>query len=90
MEYALLQGYSYITFVSSLSMLEHGTSVGWRITPLGAPAQIDGKLTVAAWIEVSEPALANVRRTTRMPRSWLTSEHRSPANGPSPATLLQS
>jgi len=90
MEYALLQGYSYITFVSSLSMLEHGTSVGWRITPLGVPAQIDCKLAVAAWIEVSELALANVRRATRMPQSSLLDTHQSPANTPSPVALRQS
>lgn len=66
MEYALLQGYSFVTFVSSIYMLEHGTSVGWRITPLGDPAMIDGKPTIAAWIEVSETALNNVRRATGM------------------------
>lgn len=67
MEYALLEGYSFITFVSTIYMLEHGVSVGWRITPLGEPVSIDGKPTVAAWIEVSEEALANVRRVTRQP-----------------------
>jgi acyl-homoserine lactone synthase len=64
MEYALAEGFSFITFVSSLSMVEHGSSVGWRITPLGAPTTVDGKATVAAWIEVSEQALYNVRRAT--------------------------
>lgn len=68
MEYALAEGFTFITFVSSLSMVEHGTSVGWRITPLGAPAMVDGKATVAAWIEVSEQALYNVRRATGMGR----------------------
>lgn len=67
MEYALLEGYAFITFVSTIYMLEHGVSLGWRITPLGAPAIIDGKPTVAAWIEVSEEALANVRRSTGQP-----------------------
>lgn len=65
MEHALEEGFRYITFVSSIYMLEHGTSVGWRIMPLGAPAMIDGKPTVAAWIEVSEDALDNVRRVSR-------------------------
>jgi acyl-homoserine lactone synthase len=64
MEYALSRGYSYLTFVSSIYMLEHGTAVGWKITPLGAPAIIDGKPTIAAWIEVSEQALDNVRQAT--------------------------
>ena len=64
MEYALLEGYAFVTFVSTIYMLEHGVSVGWRITPLGAPAVIDGKPTIAAWIEVSEQALDNVRRVT--------------------------
>lgn len=68
MEYALSQGYSFITFVSSISMLEHGTAVGWRITPLGDPVISDGKPIVAAWIEVSEQALQNVRRSTGMSR----------------------
>lgn len=71
MEYALLQGYAFITFVSTIYMLEHGVSVGWHITPLGAPAIIDGKPTVAAWIEVSEQALANVRRVTGQPAQGL-------------------
>lgn len=64
MEYALSQGYTFVTFVSSIYMLEHGTAVGWKIIPLGAPAMIDGKPTIAAWIEVSEQALDNVRRVT--------------------------
>lgn len=71
MEYALSQGLSYITFVSSIYMLEHGTAVGWRITPLGAPEMIEGKRTLAAWIEVSEAALDNVRRHTGMRHSLL-------------------
>jgi len=62
MEYALQQGLGYITFVSSVYMLEHGTAVGWRITPLGRARMIDGKPTVAAWIEVSEAALDGARR----------------------------
>src|SRR5690606_9043986 len=62
MEYALNQGYAFITFVSSIYMVEHGTAVGWRITPLGHPVMNDGKPIVAAWIEVSEAALQNVRR----------------------------
>lgn len=68
MEYALAEGFTFITFVSSLSMVEHGSSVGWRITPLGAPSLVDGKATVAAWIKVSEQALYNVRRATGMGR----------------------
>jgi len=66
MEYALVRGYAFITFVSSIYMLEHGAAVGWRITPLGAPVLMDGKPTIAAWIEVSERALNNVRRATGM------------------------
>ena len=52
-------------------MVEHGTSVGWRITPLGAPVLVDGKATVAAWIEVSEQALYNVRRATGMSQALI-------------------
>jgi acyl-homoserine lactone synthase len=71
MEYALLEGYAFITFVSTIYMLEHGTAVGWRIVPLGDVAMIEGKPTVAAWIEVSEQALDNVRRATGQWQPWL-------------------
>jgi acyl-homoserine lactone synthase len=71
MEYALSEGYSFITFVSTVYMVELGVSMGWRIVPLGAPATIDGKPTVAAWIEVSEEALANVRQVTGVDRHLL-------------------
>ena len=71
MEYALLQGYSFITFVSTIYMVELGVSMGLRIVPLGAPANVDGKPTLAAWIEVSETALANLRRATGISRVLL-------------------
>lgn len=71
MEVALLEGLTYITFVSSIYMVELGTSLGWTITPLGAPAFVDGKPTIAAWIEVSRSALDNVRATTRSRASYL-------------------
>lgn len=74
MEYALREGFSYITFVSSIYMLEHGTAVGWRITPLGRPQSIDGKPTLAAWIEVSEDALDNVRRATGMRQALISGQ----------------
>lgn len=66
MEHALDEGRAFITFVSSIYMLEHGTAVGWSITPLGPPVLIDGKPSIAAWIAVSEEALDNVRRATGM------------------------
>lgn len=71
MEYALLEGYAFITFVSTTYMLEHGTAVGWRIVPLGLPELIDGKPTIAAWIEVGQQALDNVRRVTGQHQSFL-------------------
>lgn len=64
MEYALFAGYFYLTLVSPIAMLEHGTSLGWRMTPLGAPALIAGRPAIAAWIEVSERALGDVRQVT--------------------------
>lgn len=79
MEYALSKGLAFITFVSSLSKVEHGTAVGWRITPLGEPALVEGKATVAAWIEVSEQALHNVRRATGMSRALIPDSSRTMA-----------
>ena len=82
MEYALNEGSTFITFVSSLSMVEHGTAVGWKITPLGPASMVEGKATVAAWIAVSEEALYDVRRATGMSRALI------PASAPR-ANLLQ-
>lgn len=82
MEYALSQGLSYVTFVSSIYMLEHGAAVGWRITPLGAPQTCEGKPTIAAWIEVSETALANVRRATGITRTLIPTGPLLPGSGP--------
>jgi len=78
MEYALAGNFHFITFVSSIYMLEHGTAVGWHIVPLGTPVLIDGKPTLAAWIEVSEDALDNVRRATGMGDTLI------PASAPRP------
>jgi acyl-homoserine lactone synthase len=78
MEYALSQGFTFITFVSSIYMLEHGTAVGWRITPLGAPMISEGKPTIAAWIEVSEAALDNVRRATGRREAFLSASNLPP------------
>ena len=82
MEHALMEGYAYLTFVSSIAMLEHGTSVGWRITPLGNTVMIDGKPTLAAWIEVSEKALYNVRRATGMSRTLIPERSRPHQGAP--------
>lgn len=71
MEYALSQGYAFITFVSTIYMVELGVSMGWRIVPLGPPTKIDGKPTVAAWIEVSEEALDSVRQVTGIQQAVL-------------------
>ena len=83
MEYALNEGSTFITFVSSLSMVEHGTAVGWKITPLGPASMVEGKATVAAWIAVSEEALYNVRRATGVSRALI------PASAPRADLLLQ-
>ena len=83
MEYALNEGFTFVTFVSSLSMVEHGTAVGWKITPLGPPSMVEGKATVAAWIAVSEEALYNVRRATGVSRALI------PASAPRADLLLQ-
>ena len=82
MEYALSEGLTYLTFVSSIYMLEHGTAVGWRITPLGAPVMSEGKPIIAAWIEVSETALDNVRRVTGIKQTLMPADHRPSRQAP--------
>lgn len=62
MEHALSEGYSFLTFVVPLYLIENCAAVGWRITPLGAPVVLDGCPSVAAWISVTETALNNARR----------------------------
>lgn len=61
MEYAVLQGYTFLTFISTIYMLELLTAMGWNTAPLGMPQKIEGKPTVAGWIEVSAVALDNAR-----------------------------
>ena len=51
MEYALSQGYTFVTFVSSIYMLEHGTAVGWKIIRYTASFSI-GNLTTTLRIVV--------------------------------------
>lgn len=85
MEYALSQGYAFITFVSTIYMVELGVSMGWRIVPLGPPARIDGKPTLAAWIEVSEEALDSVRRVTGISEAVLPLDDRDLRTGRSVA-----
>jgi acyl-homoserine lactone synthase len=61
MEHALDEGYRFLTFVVPLAFIECCASVGWRITPLGAPLMLGGRPSVAAWIAVNETALFNAR-----------------------------
>lgn len=71
MEYALLQGWTYLTFVSKPAMVEILVSIGWSVTPLGMPEVIEGDLAVAAYIAVSEEALLRARMFCGQPASLL-------------------
>ncbi|WEJ58253.1 acyl-homoserine-lactone synthase [Devosia sp. FJ2-5-3] len=69
MEHALKEGYRFLTFVLPLTLIQNCTSVGWRITPLGAPLVLDGCPSVAAWIAVDQAALNNVQRACGLSES---------------------
>lgn len=71
MEYALLQGLSFVSFVSTIYTVELGISIGWNISPLGPPSLVDGKPTVAATIEVSHEALISAQANLGVDRSCL-------------------
>lgn len=71
MEYALLQGLSFVSFVSTIYTVELGTSIGWKITPLGPPSLVDGKPTVAATIQVSYDALVSAQASLGVDRSCI-------------------
>lgn len=80
MEYALLQGYTFLTFVSSIYMIEIATAMGWNVSPLGMPRIIEGKPTVAAWIEVSNSALLSARTKFGITESALAQRHSTPVD----------
>ncbi|MEO6013136.1 MAG: acyl-homoserine-lactone synthase [Devosia sp.] len=61
MEYAVLQGWTYLTFVSKPAMVEILVSMGWKVTPLGMPRLIEGEMTLAGAIAVDEGALFQAR-----------------------------
>lgn len=71
MEFGLGQGLTYFTFVSTISMVGLVTSFGWRITPLGAPREVEGTMTLAACVDVDLEALANIRAVTGFEQSTL-------------------
>ncbi|MGN6684781.1 MAG: acyl-homoserine-lactone synthase [Devosia sp.] len=71
MEYALAQGWEFLTFVSKPAMVEILVSIGWTVTPLGMPELIDGDLAIAAYIAVSEDALFRARVFCGQPASLL-------------------
>jgi len=71
MEYALTQGWEFLTFVSKPAMIEILVSIGWIVTPLGMPEMIEGDLAIAAYIAVSEDALLHARMFCGQPASLL-------------------
>lgn len=87
MEHALNQGYRFLTFVLPLTLIQSCTSVGWRITPLGAPLVLDGRPSVAAWIAVDQAALNNVRRACGLSVPLLPALSGEPALSRRPGTL---
>lgn len=82
MEHALKEGYRFLTLVLPLTFIESCAAVGWRITPLGEPLMLDGRPRVAAWIDVTETALDNVRRTCGMSASRSAGSASGPTKSP--------
>jgi len=64
MAFALSQGWTYLTFVAKPAMIGILLSIGWVALPLGRPRMIDGDLTLAGCIEVSELALLRAQQAT--------------------------
>lgn len=64
MEYALVQGLCVIAVFAFLPRIEEGTSIGWRVTPLGPPTMLTVRSVVVISIDDSDDAPANVRSAT--------------------------
>jgi acyl-homoserine lactone synthase len=72
MEYCLAVGATRVGGIMETFWLPRWQEFGWTTRPLGLPQNIAGSMTLAAFIDVSEQALANVRAATGWHESVLT------------------
>ena len=66
MEYALRSGIGHYTAIVRMEFLPTILSAGWTAMPLGLPTAIDGEMTAAVLIDMTEAALAEIRMRTRI------------------------
>lgn len=71
MEYCLAEGITHVGGIQEIYWLPLWRRFGWKFKPLGEPAEIDGTLCVPGYCEVSEEALANVRRRAKLDKTNL-------------------
>ena len=62
MEYALGESLSAVGGVQETYFMPHHGALKWRVEPMGMARQENGEWYIVAYIEVSEAALADVRR----------------------------
>lgn len=71
MEYCLAVGARQVGGVMETFWLPRWQEFGWKVRPLGLPQLVDGAWTIAAFMDVSEQALAGVRAATGWDESVL-------------------
>src|SRR5262249_48222217 len=73
MEYALRTGTRRVGGVIETFWLPHFAAIGWRARIQGLPQCIAGSMTLAAFVDVDEDALRNMRAATGWTESVLRS-----------------
>jgi acyl-homoserine lactone synthase len=76
MDYAVSCGARQVGGVIETFWLPHFESIGWRTHVLGLPQNIAGSMTLAAYVEVNDEALQQVRTATGWVESVLRYERR--------------
>lgn len=76
MEYALEQGFKTIGGIQETYFVPYLRRLGWAVRPLGMARKVGNEWCIVAYIDVTDDALASVRRKLGISSSLLTS--RSP------------
>lgn len=71
MEYCIAESITQVGGIQEMYWLPLWKRFGWKVTPVGEPAEIDGAMCVPAYFDVSKDALAGAQAKARLTTSNL-------------------
>jgi acyl-homoserine lactone synthase len=71
MEFCVRAGIPRLSVLTAPHFITHYLRLGWEITPLGVPTELEGETQVAVIIHCNEKGLASMRQAYEMPGSLL-------------------